>query len=396
MDDDDDDDDPDGAGIGTGMASTSTGSGGTSLDDTSPDASSGATSAGTSSAATSATSGATNVEGGTSAGNGTGDPSGTTLGGESSEIGETATVPAGTSGESDEGDVTATQGMETGETSGEPACGNGVVESGEACDGDPVAQTCGELGVPDIGTLRCVECRFDLSGCAPQGMVLVPGGPFTMGDVTVAAPVRTVTLDAFYIMREEATVAAYAECVETGVCTEPQVEGLCNWGSAAASDYPINCISWYQAEAFCRGWGGRLPTEAEWEKAARGTDERAFPWGSEAPSCERVVFAEEVAGCGTFNSHPVGTRPMGASPYGALDMAGNLYEWTADWFAPYDAAALVNPTGPAVGVSKVLRGGSYATRAPDGLWVYRRHPDDPDNPYGQEDGVRCVQDLPER
>jgi len=156
-------------------------------------------------------------------------------------------------------------------------------------------------------------------------MVYVPAGEFIMGSDTGAEdekPQRKVTLEAFWIDQTEVTNAMYARCFKSGVCRGTQ------WGSmtmAGYEDYPVGVNNWDQAQAYC-GWvGRRLPTEAEWEKAARGTDGRTYPWG-EGFDCNKA----NKSSCGVNRTAPVGSYPQGASPYGALDMAGNLWEWVAD------------------------------------------------------------------
>jgi formylglycine-generating enzyme len=267
-----------------------------------------------------------------------------------------------------------TTGTSTGESSSSTGpiaeCGNGVVEEGEDCDGtDFGVATCESLGLSETG-LMCVGCQFDVSGCGPApGMVLIPGGTFEMGSDYSSNqwPIRQVQVDSFWMDETEVTVGAYSGCVDDGACSQPSTGGSCNWMVAGRENHPVNCVTWSQAEAFC-GWAGggtkRLPTEAEWEKAARGTDAREYPWGdSPVPTCSHVVMNDAAAGgsgCGLSSTRPVGSKPLGDSPYGAHDMAGNVREWVADWYASsYDAAETDNPTGPALGTSRVLRGGSW-------------------------------------
>lgn len=157
-------------------------------------------------------------------------------------------------------------------------------------------------------------------------------------------------------METEVTNAQYAECVTRGPCTEPQNE---QWNDPAVAQHPVVDVSWAQAQEYAAWVGGRLPTEAEWEKAARGTDGRTYPWGEDSPSANgrRVNFRADTL-------VPVGSYPTGASPYGLLDMSGNAAEWVADWYKQdyYGEAPARNPPGPAEEDSirmKVIRGGFY-------------------------------------
>jgi serine/threonine-protein kinase len=203
-------------------------------------------------------------------------------------------------------------------------------------------------------------------------MVYVPGGEFEMGsaeDGDDEKPVHTVALSDFWIDQTEVTNAQYAAFLsEQG----NQTEGGVTWlalGDADClieqvdskyqpkrgyDDHPVIEVSWHGAAAYCKWAGGRLPTEAEWEYAARGPDGRIYPWGDDAPTCERAQFGE----C-SGRTVAVGSLPSGASWCGALDLAGNVWEWVADWYGDYPSERQVNPTGPPFGEARALRGGSW-------------------------------------
>ena len=208
-------------------------------------------------------------------------------------------------------------------------------------------------------------------------MVEVEAGRFLMGCASSnercganEGAAREVLLERYAISRTEVTVAAYRACVEAGGCTAPaRVHGLCHWGKRRRDHHPVNCVRWDQAESYCRWRGARLPTEAEWEKAARGSDERSYPWGDAGDYCQNTV----MEGCPGF-AQPVGSRPGGASPSGALDMGGNLSEWTADWYLNtyYKGAPTEDPRGPVHGVERAVRGGSFISADVSALRVSRR------------------------
>jgi eukaryotic-like serine/threonine-protein kinase len=172
--------------------------------------------------------------------------------------------------------------------------------------------------------------------------VLIPGGPFTQGSThgdEDERPARKLTLKAFAIDRTEVTRADYAACVGAGRCkATPDQTPNKNPTEGAAAKLPVTGVDWNDAQAYCKFAGGRLPTETEWEKAARGTDGREYPWGNEI-DCARANwgnFEGEGPCAGKNPGHPVavGQYPSGASPYGVLDMGGNVWEWVADKYDP--------------------------------------------------------------
>ncbi len=207
--------------------------------------------------------------------------------------------------------------------------------------------------------------------------VYVPAGSFQMGSDSGDAdeqPVHPVTLDAFWIDQTEVTNKMYALCVDSGKCSPPSSTKSYTrdsyYGNAPYDNYPVIYVSWNDANAYCEWAGRRLPTEAEWEKAARGTDGRTYPWGDAAPGSTRLNYNRNVG-----DTTEVGNYPEGASPYGALDMAGNVWEWVSDWYdgGYYSNSPSENPLGPDSGQYRVLRGGSWYSsgnyvRAADHSW----------------------------
>ncbi len=218
----------------------------------------------------------------------------------------------------------------------------------------------------------------------------VPAGQFLMGSdsgVDRAArsnemPQHPVSLDAYRINPTEITNAQYAQCVRATVCEKPG--DLTRYLDPNYADHPVVYVSWYDARDFCAWMGGRLPTEAEWEYAARGPDGRIYPWGNNPPTCERAQFWE----CPQQSTLPVGSRPDGASWCGAQDMAGNVWEWVADWYAEYPSTGQPNPTGPEEGLVKVLRGGAWGSLALSMRSAYRDRGTPSYRNYNA--GFRCV------
>ena len=203
------------------------------------------------------------------------------------------------------------------------------------------------------------------SDAAGYQMVAIPAGSFMMGCNAVVdtqceadeSPYHSVQLSGFSIDKTEVTQAAFQKCVANGICVAPDnsVTG-CNWDPQTRADFPVVCVSFVQATAYCESSSRRLPTEAEWERAARGTEGRVYPWGNELPTCERAQSSE----CGT-DVVRVASLASGATPDGIVDMAGNAAEWVSDWYdaAYYQSSPSQDPSGPATGVGRVIRGGSF-------------------------------------
>lgn len=200
----------------------------------------------------------------------------------------------------------------------------------------------------------------------PVPMVTIPAGTFKMGSVAGKGrdderPQREVHLDAFAIDQVEVTNERYLAFVNaSGHRNPPSPYGNGMLVSAKGIEQlPVVQVTWYDAKAYCTWAKKRLPTEAEWEKAARGSDGRLYPWGNDPATPTRALFDIEWNGEQTMR--PVGSTPAGDSPYGVKDMSGNAREWVEDWYAPdyYKDAPARNPTGPEKGVVRSIRGGSW-------------------------------------
>jgi formylglycine-generating enzyme required for sulfatase activity len=265
-------------------------------------------------------------------------------------------------------------------------------------------------------------------------MVPIPGGKFFQGNDEGdkdEKPAHNVTLSPYCMDRFEVTVAQYMQCSDSGGCKKAtprnEWEGitakdraiydpLCNVGDPAAhANYPINCVDWEMAETFCEANKKTLPTEAQWEFAARGPDGRKYPWGDEEPTgghlnaCGPECIAWVKANNAGFpteamyqkddgfpNTAPVGSFPAGASRYGVEDVVGNVFEWTNDWFAPYKIGKVgtseLDPHGPAEGKQRVMRGGAWNTPNPAWLRPSFRYKDVPTKrTHGI--GFRCAKVL---
>jgi serine/threonine-protein kinase len=246
-------------------------------------------------------------------------------------------------------------------------------------------------------------------------MAYIPCGPFRMGsDEDIESPRHTVFLSAYCIDLTEATNASWQACVAGSGCTPPAYPNSRTrtpyYGNAAFDEYPVIYITWLQAGAYCAWAGRRLPTEAEWEKAARGgcevvppetcgtEDEPPFPWGTATISCDLAHYGP----CSPDDTDGAFSHPAGASPYGVLNTAGNVWEWVSDWyFGGYlDMCPdpCVDPTGPASGPGRLLRGGAFWNENHPGdvsvSATSRNGPWNEETKNEDDIGVRCVRSLP--
>jgi len=257
-------------------------------------------------------------------------------------------------------------------------------------------------GKPEFGLGQKVEAgsvpkRLPIKITSKDGatMVLIPDGEFLMGSddgfFGGELPVHRVHLNAFYLDTYEVTTSRYATFLHASGRTAPKY-----WNHARQVEHrekPVVGVDWHDAQAYCAHYGRRLPTEAEWEKAARGTDGRWYPWGNDPPTKQHANFDQ----CCAFNEYgvltTVGSRPAGKGPYGVHDMAGNVMEWVADWYDEnyYRTSPARNPHGPSNGQYRVLRSGSWGD-IPIGILTVTR---DWTTPMYRTDriGFRCAQDV---
>lgn len=265
----------------------------------------------------------------------------------------------------------------------EPPAGEGVPEEAGASAPGETDSAKGDTGAPVPGA----------------EWVPIEGGTFEMGRPggdERETPVHTVTVPSFEILKTEVTVAQYRRCVFEEACTWPpdnKDSAYCNFGQLDRIDHPVNCLDFYRAEVFCEWAGGRLPTEAEWEFAARSRGQTGLnPWGEGPASCDVAVMANEKGpGCGEDGTWPVCSRPAGNTAEGLCDMAGNVWEWTQDQYhksyrgAPSDGSAWMAQQD----TPRVVRGGAWNYDDPKAVtatWRYKYIPK-----YGDiVNGFRCV------
>jgi formylglycine-generating enzyme required for sulfatase activity len=241
-----------------------------------------------------------------------------------------------------------------------------------------------------------------------DGMLRIPGGQFSMGFEGTSPgepnerPVHPVSVGPFWIDRTEVTAEDMRACIDRGDCALRLGKGPHCTIDRPEAKLPINCVSWQSADAYCRAVGKRLPTEAEWELAAGGGQKSRYPWGTSPASCTlavTLVSNRSGASCSPRGPAPVGSHPKGQSIFGVEDMAGNVEEWVADWYAdryevvapqPGSSGPIPSPAGPAFGVAHVLRGGGWMSR-PRETRVTARSWGSP-NEAGSNVGFRCAKD----
>jgi formylglycine-generating enzyme len=245
-----------------------------------------------------------------------------------------------------------------------------------------------------------------------DNFVLVSEGSFLMGcnpekEGTCEednVPSHEVEVSPFYIDKFEVTVERFLSCVEDGACDETHFRTTgdsykCNIGNDERENHPANCVTWFGADQFCKWAGGRLPTEAEWEKAARGTDGSIYPWGdSPVGSCDNAVVESTTSGCGSGGTFPVGSKPEGKSPYGLYDATGNVAEYVNDWYnskfyslAEASEKDTKGPAKPEVDGYRVCRGGSFLYGERRTRSAYRSGCKDDDTSI--DFGFRCAKDI---
>ncbi|MGH7232806.1 MAG: SUMF1/EgtB/PvdO family nonheme iron enzyme [Nitrospiraceae bacterium] len=229
---------------------------------------------------------------------------------------------------------------------------------------------------------------------APDGMALIPPGEFIMGEDNGhpdARPMHRPTLSAYWIDRYEVTNAQYRLCVEGGVCSSPKDRHA--FDDPQRAQHPVINITWKQAHGYCQWRDRRLPTEAEWEKAARGTDGRRFPWGNSEDAI-KTWAKERTMTSGSNGTSAVGSLVETASPYGVYDLVGNAWEWVKDWYTEdyYTTAPRQDPQGPLRGSFRVLRGGDW-NQSPLDLRASTRAWDEMTY-WGPTVGFRCAADVP--
>lgn len=263
-----------------------------------------------------------------------------------------------------------------------------ILASASACGGDDSAEGEGEETAGETG---------DESLFVPPRTRLVDAGSVWRGCLdgdgecdSDEQPGGMIEVSAFFMDIYEATVDEYGACVDASACVEPADTGECNYHLSGRASYPVNCLSYDMATAYCEWKGMRLPTEAEWERAARGDALTQYPWGDDAPTCTTAIINE----CGGAMTE-VGEAVDGVSPFGMYDMIGNVSEWVGDYYADdyYEASAgEADPEGPDSGSQRVIKGSAFTVPADfPAQRISNRNAEAPDAEL-RIYGVRCARD----
>lgn len=263
-----------------------------------------------------------------------------------------------------------------------------VTATGEASTQAPTTEPVAALDIIPLGGPGSGEAMKWLDGSV---LIHIPAGEFIMGDNGFDAPIHTVNVDSYWIQQTKVTNRMYEQCVKAGVCAPPtQTLGGPVFSNPEFASHPVVGVTWQQAQTYCNWIQGNLPTEAQWEKAARGLSGNPYPWGTGSPSCSLLNFSNCVG-----RTSNVTAQQFGKSPFGLYDMAGNVFEWVYDWYSQtyYSQSPSANPTGPESGQYRVVRGSSFESASEQIASAIRRF-DEPTD-YRRDTGFRCAVNNPQ-